>query len=278
MARPGHGASAVRHQGDCCSWLPAGGTKGHRVARGGTGGSVRPPLPPAGSVSRWSRLVPRAQQGLGGTCLWRLQAAGTLGLSGAPPPPCCSLLLCHGVPTTGCTCRRQGKELSEGSWGSPVAVPQHLLDGVRGPGTPNAARGPRAAFSQGGLSIRCLASWRTDGPGSPQPTWAPLGFLSLRLAATTAHMHPAPGRGALGREGGLGTGPCRAARWSGVWRAGKCGGEACVAGSSGAPGRWAASAELSRILGHQGILTPVKGGAVLRAGPFPARRGPRVRA
>ena len=98
------------------------------------GGSVRPPLLLASSVSRW---LARALCSTGAR--WDLFVAagrpgrthrlqGPLGLSGAPPRLSCSLLLCHGVPTTGCSCRRQGWSCQKGAAGSSVSAPQHLLD------------------------------------------------------------------------------------------------------------------------------------------------------
>lgn len=54
---------------------------------------------------------------------------------------------------------------------------------------------------------------------------APSGFLSPRLAATTAHMHLGPRQGELGVGGGWTwhRGPFRAARWSVAGKPGQWG-------------------------------------------------------
>lgn len=200
------------------------------------GGSVRP----ASATSRLCKPLagscPVHNRGLVGLVCGGCRLQGPLGLSGAPPPPCCSLLLCHGVPTTGCNCQRQGRSCQKGAGGSPVAVPQHLLDGVRGPGTLNAARG----HEQPSPKVACPSDASHPGGQTGQAAPSPhAGTFGLPVPAAGGHHCPhAPGPPAGGAWGGrrvdLAQGPCRAARWSVAGKPGRWG-EACVAGELRGP-------------------------------------------
>ena len=213
--------------GDCCFGLPARGTKGHHVARGGTG-RLGPPTFAAGQLCKpLPGTCPVFSRGaVGRVCgSWQAwenpQAAGTLGLAGAPPRLSCSLLLCHGVPTAGCSCRRQGRSRRKGAAGLSVSATAPPGP-VRGPGPLNAARGHK----QPSPKVACPAD--ASHPGgqtgraapSPHAGTCPRGRRPPRPVCTWA-----PGTGSLGREeGALGTGD-PAGQHDGVWWGSQGGGE-----------------------------------------------------
>lgn len=170
------------------------------------GGSVRP----ASATSRLCKLLAgscpvhnRGSVGLvcGGCRPGRARRLqGPLGLSGAPPPLGCSLLLCHGVPTSGCNCQRQGRSCQKGAGGPSVAAPQHLLDGVRGPGTLNAARGHEQPSPKVACPSDALRPGGQTGQAAPSPH---AGTFGLPVPAAGGHHCPhAPGPPAGGAWGG----------------------------------------------------------------------------
>ena len=189
---------------------PSGSSEGHRVARGGTGRVGPPHLCCWPALGAAGQHLPCGQQGLGGTCSrWLGDPAGCRDPSVCWGPRLLPPALCHGVPTTGCNRRKRGAVRKK--QGDPLL--QRLLDGVRGPGPLNAARG----HEQPSPKVACPSDpsrARREGGAAPSPRAGTFG-LPVPVACGQ-HWPCAPGApaGELWAGGGWTWqgGPCRAAR------------------------------------------------------------------